>query len=91
MGICRFSEKPSKSILTVALCVAVTHHKNGLVWFLNKRAEWRSQDLGSGGTLLRVGLVGLRADAGEFSKFFKKFLKKIAKNALFLHIFQKIF
>ena len=29
-------------------------------------------------------------DAGEFSEILKIFLKKIAKNALFLHIFQKI-
>ena len=29
-------------------------------------------------------------DAGEFSKFFKKFLKKIAKNALFWPIFNQI-
>ena len=29
-------------------------------------------------------------DTAEFSKIFKGFLKKIAKNALFWHIFQKI-
>ena len=41
-----------------------------------------------GGTLLGVGLVGVRGersppDAGEFSKIFKKFPRKIAKKALF--------
>ena len=42
MAICRFSVKPSKSILSVAQCVAVTHQKNWLARFLNKRAEMPS-------------------------------------------------
>ena len=32
---------------------------------------------------------GSPREAGEFSKIFKRFFKKIAKNALFQHIFQK--
>ena len=54
---------------------------------------WGSQDFGSWGDTFGVGLVGVRGrsppDAGEFSKTFKNFLKRIAKNALFLDIFQK--
>ena len=48
----------------------------------------RRQDFGSGGgTFWGIGLVGGPGaeppDAGEFAKIFKKFLKKIANNALF--------
>ena len=36
---CRFFVKPSKSILSGAQYVAVTHEKKGLDRFLNKTAE----------------------------------------------------
>ena len=43
-----------------------------------------------GGILLGLGLVGgPGAEPPGFRRIFKKFLKKIAKNALFYHIFQK--
>ena len=43
-----FFRKPSKSIMSGAQCVAVTHQKNGLAIFLNKTA-----------VLLHIGLSAL--------------------------------
>ena len=60
------------------------------------RGYWRSQDFGSSvrgeETLVGVGIVeGPRtSDAGEFSKVFKRFLKKIA-NMNYFSIFFKSF
>ena len=56
-------------------------------------SQLRSHDVGSWGTPWGVSRVGgPRAeppDAGEFSKIFKEFLKKIAKDPLFSHMIQK--
>ena len=58
------------------------------------RSHRRSQDFGSGENTFGVGLLGGPAaappDATEFPKIFKNYLKKIAINALLLHIFLKI-
>ena len=54
-----------------------------------QNVQWRSQDFRSVWTLKEVSRVGVRGggrsppDAGEFSKIFKNFLGKIAKNAIF--------
>ena len=50
--------------------------------------EGRSQDVGSGENTFGAGPGGgsggwIPLDAGELGKIFKKYLKKIAKNALF--------
>ena len=63
--------------------------KRSKVLFSHTLWHGRSEDFGLGGTLFGVGLVGggVRGRspswAGEFSKIIKKFLNKIAKNALF--------
>ena len=38
-----FFEKSSKSILSVPQCVAVSHRRNGLAMFLNKRAALQKE------------------------------------------------
>ena len=38
-NLCCSTKKPSKSILSVALIVAVNYHTNGIAMFLNKRAK----------------------------------------------------
>ena len=50
--------------------------------------QWRTQEKISGGQG-RVSGARRPPDAGEFSKICKKFLKKIAKNAVFSPILQK--
>ena len=55
--------------------------------FVKDAKHGRSQDFGSGERFWGSASWGDQGrsppDAGEFSKMFKRFLKKIAKNALF--------
>ena len=68
-----------------------------LLWDRHQSVQWRTQEKNSGGcsrqgVRLRSGSGGRSPpDAGEFSKFCKKFLNKIAKNVVLSPIVQKNF